>query len=64
MQHAVFFYACLCLLFLFAHNSTASGMTNDVLQITLPKAGSLEPESTSRFYEQALRLAGKNPPRV
>jgi len=57
MQHALLFYACLCLLCFFSHNSTASGMTNDVLQITLPKAGSLEPESTSRFYEQALRLA-------
>lgn len=32
-------------------------MTNGVLHITLPKAGSLEPESTSRFYEQALHLA-------
>lgn len=32
-------------------------MSNEVLQITLPKAGSLEPESTSRFYEQALQLA-------
>lgn len=57
MQHAVFFYACLCMLFLFVHNSTASGMSNEVLQITLPKAGSLEPESTSRFYEKALQLA-------
>lgn len=57
MQHAVFFLACLCLLYFFAHNSTASGMTDDVLHITMPKAGSLEPESTSRFYEQALQLA-------
>jgi hypothetical protein len=57
MLHAVFFYACLCLLFVFAHNSTASGMSDDVLHITMPKAGSLEPESTSRFYEQALQLA-------
>lgn len=32
-------------------------MTEDVLHITLPKAGSLEPEITSRFYEKALQLA-------
>jgi len=57
MQQVVFFYTCLCLLFLFSHNSTASGMTDEVLHIRLPKAGSFEPESTSRFYEQALRLA-------
>ena len=57
MKNAAFFYAFLCLLFLLSNNSTASGMTDDVLRIRLPQAGSLEPESTSRFYEQALRLA-------
>lgn len=57
MQHAVFFYTCLCLLSLFSHNSTASSMTYEVLHITLPKTGSLEAGSTSLFYEQALRLA-------
>ncbi len=36
---------------------TTSTMADSSLHLTLPKAGSLEPEATSRFYEQALRLA-------
>jgi ABC-type amino acid transport substrate-binding protein len=36
-----------------AETSTA----NSSLHLTLPKAGSLEPEATSQFYEQALHLA-------
>lgn len=53
MQYVVFFCVCLCLQFSFSHNSMAS----TELRLTLPKAGSLEPETTSRFYEQALLLA-------
>jgi hypothetical protein len=53
MQYAVCFYACLCLSLTFSHGSIA----NTLLHLTLPKSGSLEPEVTSRFYEQALRLA-------
>jgi ABC-type amino acid transport substrate-binding protein len=53
MQYAVYFYACLCLSLTFSHGSIA----NTLLHLTLPKSGSLEPEVTSRFYEQALRLA-------
>lgn len=43
----------LCLSLGFSH----CNMANDKLRLTLPKAGSLEPETTSRFYEQALQLA-------
>jgi hypothetical protein len=57
MRNIAFIYVYLCLLCFFSHNSAASGTTNEVLRITLPKAGSLEPDITSRFYEQALRLA-------
>lgn len=34
-----------------------TSMADSSLHLTLPKAGSLEPEATSQFYEQALRLA-------
>jgi hypothetical protein len=47
------FYLVLCLSLGFSHCSLASNN----LRLTLPKAGSLEPEASSRFYEEALRLA-------
>jgi len=53
MQYVVLFYACLCMPLVFSHSSVAG---ND-LNLILPKVGSLEPEITSRFYEQALQLA-------
>jgi hypothetical protein len=42
-----------------ANNSVAgsNSVANTHLHLTLPQAGSLEPDVTSRFYEQALRLA-------
>ena len=57
MQYAVFFYACLSLSLTLSHSSMASSVANADLQLTLPKAGSFEPEITGHFYEQALRLA-------
>ena len=42
-----------CMSLGFSHFS----MAENTLHLTLPKAGSLEPEATSQFYEQALLLA-------
>lgn len=42
---------------MFSGNSAASSLAQDELRLMLPKAGSLEPEVTSRFYEKALQLA-------
>lgn len=52
MQYTVLFIF-LCLSLEFSHSS----MAEDTLRLMLPKAGSLEPETTSYFYEQALQLA-------
>jgi ABC-type amino acid transport substrate-binding protein len=42
----------------FSHSAMADNtMADSSLHLTLPKAGSLEPEVTGRFYEQALLLA-------
>lgn len=46
-------YLVLCISLCVSHSSLASGS----MHLTLPKAGSLEPEATSRFYAEALRLA-------
>lgn len=52
MRYPVF-YLVLCISFGFSHAGVADINTH----LTLPKAGSLEPEVTSRFYEEALYLA-------
>lgn len=52
MRYPVF-YLVLCISLGFSYTSLASSNT----QLTLPKAGSLEPEVTSHFYEEALYLA-------
>lgn len=62
MRYAVIWYASLSLLFpslilTFSESSAASSTAKDELRLMLPKAGSLEPEVTSRYYEQALQLA-------
>lgn len=62
MQFAVILCASLSLLFptlllTVSGSSAASSTAKDELRLMLPKAGSLEPELTSRFYEQALQLA-------
>lgn len=57
MRSVVIFYVGLSLLLLFSGNSTASNVAEQELHLILPKTGSLEPELTSRFYEQALALA-------
>lgn len=52
-----------CISAVFSHASMAesavveSAVADKRLHLRLPKAGSLEPEATSQFYEQALRLA-------
>src|SRR5688572_15598247 len=44
--------------FIMAENTIAeSSMADSSLHLKLPKAGTLEPEMTSQFYEQALHLA-------
>lgn len=40
-----------------AESTKAKSTMSNSLHLTIPKAGSLEPETTSQFYEQALRLA-------
>ena len=57
MRSVVIFYVGLSLLLLFSGNSTASNVAEQELHLILPETGSLEPELTSRFYEQALQLA-------
>ena len=52
MRYAALFLI-MCMSLGFGHFSHAENS----LRLTLPKAGTVEPESTSRFYEQALRLA-------
>jgi ABC-type amino acid transport substrate-binding protein len=57
MRYAVILCASLSLLLVVSGSSAASSTATDELRLMLPKAGSLEPELTSRFYEQALQLA-------
>ncbi|MEN0037137.1 MAG: hypothetical protein AAGC78_08715 [Cellvibrio sp.] len=52
MQYLAFFFLLLMPL-CFSQSVTAETL----LRLTLPKAGSLEPDTTSRFYEEALHLA-------
>ncbi|HSC66266.1 MAG TPA: hypothetical protein VLC79_01135, partial [Cellvibrio sp.] len=52
MQYALVYFL-LCITLSVGHHSQA----DTSLRLVLPKTGSLEPEVTSRFYEQALRLA-------
>ena len=52
MRYAAF-YLFLCMSLGFSHSSLA----DTIVRLTLPKANSIEPEITSRFYEKTLRLA-------
>lgn len=52
MRYLTFFFV-LCIPLGFSQ----SVLAETVLRLTLPKVGSLEPEMTSHFYEQALHLA-------
>ena len=52
MRYAIRFFI-LCISLGFGHYSQA----DNILRLVLPKTGSVEPEETGRFYEQALRLA-------
>ena len=57
MKYAAFLHTCLCLLLAYSHTGLASTEPSQGLRLMLPLVGSLEPDATSRFYEQALHLA-------